>query len=905
MIITAKLVAIGFGLVLTAFTVSTAKLSETINYRLPDSVYPINYDIYLHPDIATGNFSGQLRILVNTTSATNQIKLHSNKLQITNVYLDNTNSATIDVKQFYLDTVREFLVVNLSEELPAGRAFILGILFEGNMAGKIVGLYSSSYAKADGSKKVIATSKFEPTYARLAFPCFDEPAMKATFEITLVYPKDGNYHALSNMDISHESNQGNYVEAFFNKSVPMSTYLTCFIVSDFANKSVEIDTKGIGNSFILRAFAPQEKLEKIDFALSVAKTVLEYYIQYFQIEYPLAKMDIVAVPDFVTGAMENWGLVTYRETSLLYEEGVSSSKNRQSVAGTIAHEFAHMWFGNLVTMKWWNDLWLSEGFASYIEYKGVDAKFPEWKMRDQFVITTLQDVLTLDSTLGSHPIIQAVANPDQITAVFDTIPYSKGSSIIRMLEDFIGEKNFQQAVTNYLNAYKFKNAVTDDFLTEIDKLNLGFEVKAIMNTWTEQMGLPVVEVEQVSNTLFKLTQRRFFTNPDDYNGVYDDSPFNYTWSIPITYKTNDSNDVVREFFYYNQKELLINLSSASEWIKFNYDQIGYYRVNYPVALWNKLSDQLKTDPNKFSVSDRAGLLNDVFSLADATQLSYDIALNIMEYLAKETEYVPWTVASSKLTSLKDKFIYTDIYGNYTKYALELIEPIYKSVAWNVGVDHLQNRLRVAILSAACSLGLEDCLTEAAQRLNAWLIYPTQRPYPDTRTTIYNYGMQSSGNENSWKNMWELYLSETDASERRKLMGGLASIQVPGILSNLIKLIWDENNVRGQDYFTYLIYISTNPVGESIVWDYVREHWLDLVDRFGLNNRDLGAMIPSITGRFSNQTKYEEMVKFFTKYPEAGAGAAARVSALENVKNNIAWLANNKQNIGVWLKEHLK
>ena len=234
---------------------------------------------------------------------------------------------------------------------------------------------------------------------------------------------------------------------------------------------------------------------------------------------------MAAIPDFVSGAMEHWGLVTYRETALLFDEGVSSTANTQRVAGVIAHEFAHMWFGNLVTMDWWNDLWLNEGFASYIENKGIDAKFPDWKMQDQFIISTLHGVLSLDATLGAHPIVQTVENPDQITEIFDTITYSKGSSIIRMLEDFLGADNFQRGVTNYLDTFKFGNAVTDDFLTVLDELNLGIDVKSIMRTWTEQMGLPVVEVEQISDTQYRLTQKRFFSNPVDYEGVYNDSPF--------------------------------------------------------------------------------------------------------------------------------------------------------------------------------------------------------------------------------------------------------------------------------------------------------------------------------------------------------------------------------------------
>ncbi|KAH8312017.1 hypothetical protein KR044_009049 [Drosophila immigrans] len=968
MIITAKLVAIGLGVALTAFTVSTIVLAvqksnlkddlrdaqekidqleagfattptttapttaapgpttpgsstvepgttvapEKIDYRLPTALTPTNYDLYLHPDIETGLFSGRETINITVNEATDQIVLHSLYLEIQNPSVYQSAGAPVVIKDYTFESVKEFLIINLSGKLTVGSYILLTLDFSGNMASKIVGLYSSSYLKADESRKWIATSKFEPTYARQAFPCFDEPALKATFEITLVHPTSGNYHALSNMNADIEIDQGTYTEVLFAKSVPMSTYLACFIVSDFEAKSVSIDTKGIGSPFVMGVYATPEQIDKVDFALTVGKGVIEYYIDYFQIEYPLPKLDMAAIPDFVSGAMEHWGLVTYRETSLLYEAATSSTVNKQRIASVIAHEFAHMWFGNLVTMDWWNDLWLNEGFASFIEYLGVDSVFPTWQMasrknrnrgkkrreRDQFIVSTLHAVFTLDGTLGSHPIIQKVENPDQITEIFDTITYSKGSSLVRMLEDFLGETIFRTAVTNYLNEYKYKNAVTDNFFTEIDKLELDYNVTDIMLTWT--MGLPVVTITKVSDTEYKLTQKRFLSNPNDYDAVHEASEFNYRWSIPITYTTSANAAVQREWFYYDQSEITIKVPSAVQWIKFNHDQVGYYRVNYDAALWQTLANQLVSTPSSFSAGDRASLLNDAFALADSTQLPYDVAFEMTKYLAKEEDYVPWSVAASKLTSLKRTLYYTSSFVKYKKYATALIEPIYTALTWTVGEDHLNNRLRVTALGAACSLGLEACLTEVGEQFNSWLAAPTKRPNPDVRDTVYYYGMQSVGNQEIWETVWELFVNEADASEKSKLMYGLAAVQEPWLLQRYINLAWNEDYVRGQDYFTCLTYISANPMGESLVWDYVRENWLQLVTRFGLNERYLGNLIPSITARFNTQTKLEEMEHFFAKYPEAGAGTAARVRALETVKNNIVWLAENLESVDAWL-----
>ncbi|XP_037899330.1 glutamyl aminopeptidase-like, partial [Glossina fuscipes] len=672
--------------------------------------------------------------------------------------------------------------------------------------------------------------------------------------------------------------------------------------SDFDHKSVSIETNGIGKNFEMRAFATPEQVDKIQFALEVGKAVIEYYINYFQIEYPLPKLDMAAIPDFVSGAMEHWGLVTYRETALLYDEIVSSTENKQRIASVIAHEFAHMWFGNLVTMMWWNDLWLNEGFAKYIENKGVEAKFPEWGMQDQFVTKTLHEALSLDGTLAAHPIIQTVTNPDQITEIFDTITYSKGASIIRMLEDFLGPENFQRAVTNYLNKFKYRNAVTDDFLTEIDNLNLGIDVKTIMGTWTEQMGLPVVNVEQLDAVTWRLTQKRFFSNPQDYDGVYDDSPFDYKWSIPITYKTSADNRVQREWFSYDQNEVVIILPQKVEWIKFNYDQVGYYRVNYPAEMWRTLASKLSETPTTFSVTDRACLLNDAFSLADSTQLKYDLALDMTKYLIEETDFVPWSVAAGKLTSLRRVLMFTNSSEQFSDYARDLIKPIYLTVGWNADPsdDHLNNRLRVVVLSSACSVGLPDCLTEASKRFKEWIKNPAQLPHPDIRNTVYYYGMMETNSEDYWHQMWQLFVAEKDANEKSNLMYGLAGIQKPLIIRRYVELAWNEYYVRRQDYLTCIQYIVSNPVGESIVWDYVREHWPDLEKRFGLNERTVGNMILSVTERFSTATKLEEIKNFFERYPEVAGGVSVR-RVLEIVNTNIAWLETNLKIIRYWLR----
>lgn len=336
-------------------------------------------------------------------------------------------------------------------------------------------------------------------------------------------------------------------------------------------------------------------------------------------------------------------------------------------------------------MKWWSDLWLNEGFASYIEFKGIASAWPDWKMEDQFTVDTMHSIMTLDATLGSHPIVVGVETPDQITEIFDGITYNKGASIIRMIEDFIGAEKFQDGVSAYLKANEFKNADSNDLLLHLEG-KIDQDVNAIVNTWIRQKGLPVVTVVR-DGTNFRLTQKRFLTDADNENKETVQSEYNYKWSIPITYVTSeDPAEVKREWFLHTMNEVLIPVNDTVNWIKFNKDQVGYYRVKYDVSMWQALNQALENNVNTLSVLDRAHLLNDAFSLAEALQIPYDTALTMTRYLKAETHFVPWDVASSKLKSIKSLLYYTEHFPKFKQYAVQLVDSAYESIVWDVDPD---------------------------------------------------------------------------------------------------------------------------------------------------------------------------------------------------------------------------
>ncbi|XP_035897099.1 glutamyl aminopeptidase isoform X2 [Anopheles stephensi] len=884
---------------------TTTANPDVVNYRLPDANVPLHYDLQLHPDLEKDTFSGTVTITIHTVRANDQVVLHSHLLDLGQIRLKCLNDSSYSYINSNYDDKLDFLKLNLNKMLLQDYISELTINFSGKLDAGIVGFYSSSYSDQNGSKVKIATSKFEPTFARQAFPCFDEPHLKAEYTIHMIHPSGDGYEALSNMNVSAivpDEPAAGLTTTTFERSVKMSTYLVVFIVSDFLHKEVLI-TPVHGNAFPLRVYATPFQQDNTAFALATARTIIEYYVRYFGIAYPLPKLDMAAIPDFVSGAMETWGLVTYRETSILYNAATSSTANKQRVAGVIAHELAHMWFGNLVTMQWWNELWLNEGFASYIEYKGMHEAYPDWGIEEQFIIDDLHGVLNLDATLGSHPIVMSVENPNQITEIFDTITYSKGASVIRMLEDFVTPAVFQQGVTRYLTKLAFSNSVSEDLMRELDELVTEVSVSSVMDTFTKQKGLPVVTVTE--NALqYVLRQQRFLA--DQAANETEASPFGYRWYIPVTYvaNTDTAGDAPRRIWFPNDRnEVVIDKPPGSNWIKLNYRQIGYYRVNYPVAMWEQFGEALLQNVNTFTIGDRTGLLNDAFALADASLLAYNHALDLTRYLSKETEYVPWAAIASKLKTIRNLLYNYQSYDHITSYTQTLVSEVVQSVGWDVPVngDHMKNLLRTAVLDLACSFGHPGCLSEASRRFLGWL-NNGDVIHPDLRSVVYTYGIQSGVSVADWDKVLQRYRDENDANEKTKLMVALASYPDQRTMRRFLDLSWDTALIRTQDQLSCIQYIASNRHGEQAAWEHVRENWPRLVARFGIGERNLGRMIPSITGRFTTRARLTELEDFFARYPEAGAGATARRQALETIQNNISWLERNEANVAEWLKD---
>ncbi|XP_069101890.1 uncharacterized protein [Argopecten irradians] len=889
---------------------------DVTDVRLPRSLKPFLYELDIFPDIYKSDpqdfeFSGTVIIHITCEEATDNITLHSHLLTIDEdsvVVTSGSGAAGPNVVKISYDLERQFMMIDLDNELQAGNNYTLGIDFKGPLKDDMVGLYYSTYQR--GNETVyIATTQMEPTDARKTFPCFDEPNLKAQFKITV--SRKPELISLSNMQIERrEARDADLIADHYYVSPIMSTYLVAFVVCDFAE--INGTTK---NGIYYGALAPRELIDQAEFALDVGIDTITLYEEFFDIKFPLKKQEMIAIPDFAAGAMENWGLITYRETAMLYEPGVSSESNKQRVTTVITHELAHQWFGNLVTLDWWDDLWLNEGFATFVEYFGADHKFPDWTYFDIFTTSELQRAFGFDALVTSHPLFAPVANPDQINEVFDAISYSKGASVIRMMRFFCGDRTFQLGIQTYLKDREYKNAVHDDLWAAMEKQvkaeGGNLEVKNIMNTWILQMNYPVVTLTKVSNTQLRATQKRFLTNPNATDTGRFVSPYNYTWSIPatITFKSNvNFNQTSADIYWHHNKQDDITLRKPmqdGDWFLANVQQYGFYRVNYDSDNWAALTSQLKTDHKVIHTINRGQLINDAWNLANAGELPLEIALDMMDYLKDELDYIPWHAALEQMGYADEMLMRTDLYGDFTEVIGNLVSKAFESVGLR-GRDnegHLEKMLRISMSSQACGYGVAECVRTAIDMFQEWMVDPGNNKIdPDVKQAVYCTGI-SKGGILEWDFLYSQYKSSDNAAEKKRILYSLSCSKEPWILSKYLDLSLDSNEVKKQDASYVIIYVSGHSIGRDLAWNFVRANWNILLTEFGGGSFSFSNLISGITNSFNTEFYLQQLRDFKLENPDMGSGTRAYEQAVEKTESNIQWLLKNKETIRRWLGDN--
>ena len=800
------------------------------------------------------------------------------------------------------------IMKQLSNEF--GLALVLHINFRMEVSSQhLEGIYSSSWSQ-DGVARTIVSSQFEATAARKAFPCFDEPAYKANFSVVLGCTECSSMAMLSNMPTQgtqpgspwaaatsssialFRSTPGSRITSF-QPTLPMSTYLLAITIGDLEARSRTISYQGKPTTVSVWTTIGSRDLGS--YALEAGAGVLEYYQSYFGIGFPLPKCDMVAIPNFAAGAMENWGLVLYRETALLVNESLSSDQDRERVAVVVAHELAHQWFGNLVSMKWWNDLWLNEGFASFTEFLGTNHIDPSFKIWNQFLNSDVIPALEIDGLrTASHMLHQpesVVQTPGEIEELFDTIDYEKGASVVSMVSKYVdrvhGANAWRASIRSYLNEHAFGNAQASDLWNAVATYTNDPRVVDRFNTWTLQEGYPLVVVGAAAATQRTLTQTQFF----NYK-LTDEFISHRSWWLPITYticeKDSDACVAVRSlnFDSIDSSIKLVQVENgADHCLKVNVDQEGFYRVTYDVANWQCLAHRFL----RFSNNDRAGLIDDVFSIAYIGRAPYTVAKEFADKAKHDLSLSTWKPLLSHLLSIQRKVAGQSqtCQDNVKQYIQGIVGPAADQLGLiaQPGDDHSTILLRSLISRVAVLVGHQATI-DAARSMYSSL--SPSKISPDIQNTIFR-AVVMYGDESDFQLMKNMYLSSNFAAEKQKYLSALAYTRTPSLIQQTLDLSIS-NDVKSQDTVGVIAAVASTESGRSLAWEFTKKHWVLLNRRYGAGGFALTRLVKS-AGYFYTQTKLDEVSQFYSTHPvPAAARAVSQIK--ESIAGSLVWVQNH-------------
>ncbi|XP_059468459.1 puromycin-sensitive aminopeptidase isoform X2 [Neocloeon triangulifer] len=851
--------------------------------RLPKVVRPKHYDLFLQPDLQAFTFNGNTKISVQVSSATEKIILNSIDLSLKEVIYTPEGGVSTPATQVALSTEEETATLTFQPPIQPGVGSLF-ISFTGELNDKMKGFYRSQYT----SQKVISVAAVTylcPTSARRMFPCFDEPSIKSTFSISIL---SSARTVLSNMPVASEEGQGENRLVKFERTPIMSTYLVAVVVGEF-DYVEDVSSDGIK----VRVYTPLGKKEQGKFALHVATKVLPHYKEYFQVAYPLPKIDLIAIADFSAGAMENWGLVTYRETCLLVDSENTSAVRKQWIALVVGHELAHQWFGNLVTMEWWTHLWLNEGYASFVEFLCVEHLFPEYDIWTQFVTDTYVRALELDCLENSHPIEVPVGHPSEIDEIFDDISYNKGASVIRMLHRYIGDEDFRKGMNLYLTRHQFGNAETEDLWAALEEAS-GKPVKDVMSSWTKQKGFPVISIssqQKGDSRELQLIQRQFCAAGD----CKDESAL---WLVPITLSTAKEPDKVAQNFVFDTKSKTITLENVSEndWVKVNPGTVGFYRTRYSPEMLSQLIPAIKS--KTLPPLDRLGLLDDVFAMVQAGHTDTTEVLRLMLAFAEgEENFTVWSNVSSCLGKLDSLFDYADdCKGPFRVYAKNLLSNIYLKLGWDPkpGESHLDTLLRSLVIGRLGWLGHEDIVNEARIRFEKHISGEQQLP-ADLRSPVYRTVL-AAGDAATFDTMLKLYRSTDLQEEKDRISRGLGALKDQKLLQQVLDFAMSDE-VRSQDTIFVVGSVASSRDGRNLAWAFLKKHLQTFTDRYQ-GGFLIARLVKMVTENFASEDAAKEVEQFFATSPVPGTERTVQQS-VETIRLNTAWLNRDQAKISAF------
>jgi puromycin-sensitive aminopeptidase len=766
-------------------------------FRLPRHAAPTHYDIHLELDLETFTFVGTVGIDLEVIEAVDSLVLNAAEVEIKAATLSNG----IEITEIAYDAEKERATLHLGSTVAPG-GYRLELEHSGIINDQLRGLYRSVYRDAEGVEHPLATSQCQSTDARRVFPCWDEPDFKATYQTTMVVAEGleaySNTAELERVDIGDGR-----VEFRFDKTMKMSTYLLAFIAGPF-----EATEPRVVRDTPIRIIVPKGNVHLTDIAMENAVFCFEYLSDYYGIPYPGDKLDHIAIPDFAAGAMENVGLITYRDAYLVIDPAKASQSELQNCLDVIGHEIAHQWFGNLVTMAWWEGAWLNEAFASFMELKATDAMRPEWKRWLAFAGLEVPWAMGTDQLKSTRPIEFEVTAPEEVDQMFDAITYGKGSAVLHMIDEFVGVENFRKGVDGYLRKHEYANTVTNDLWEGLDGAS-EYPVSEIMNTWVYQRGFPQIDVKTVNGGV-RLSQRRYLVIPDETDTTI--------WKVPVQLRGEADGKPFEIKFLLEEDDGFVALDGTIDWVVANAGGYGFYRTSYSDDLFGALLEHV----DSLGDNERHALVSDTLGFVRNGQLSTNNFLDLVAQFTDEDEQAIWSVITGGLGLVEHHALDEEARQGFEEFVSHLVGPALDRLSWDVkeSDSDLDRKLRGDLIATMGNLARDEATVERCRGLVVDLLAGESLD-PEVATAALAVYARNGGAE-EYETLWRVYQESTTPLEQVRYLRSVATVATEQeALTTLDKVV--SGDVRAQDGFWVFARLLMGKAGPS-VWERSRERW---------------------------------------------------------------------------------
>jgi aminopeptidase N len=841
--------------------------------KLPKDVVPLSYDIHLKPNVEKLTFAGSETVVLDVRKPVKTITLNVNTMTIASAKLLGTDGKIEQDPRVAVDPKEETATLAFDTEIPSGRHQI-SVEFAGKINEAPMGLYYARYQEERSSaKRIMLGTDMEPSDARRMLPCWDEPSFRAKFRLTATVP--ANFTAISNMPVESEKKTSGGKEVRFAETPPMSSYLIVFCASELDAIYGEADGVKIG------VVTTKGKAETGRYALESAEKILKYYNEYFGEKYPLPKLDLIAVVSGNFGAMENWGGITFQESNLLFDPAKSSQLTKQNIFGGIAHEIAHMWFGDLVTMAWWDNLWLNEGFASWMATKCSDHFNPQWHiwLRSN---AGKQLAMTTDALAATHPIQQPVKTESQAQSAFDEITYQKGQSFLRMLESYLGEQDFRAGIRSYIRAHRLSNSTTADLWNALSESSRK-PVAAIAASWTEQPGLPLVLMKSTESGV-TASQERFT--------VHQKSPKPLEWKIPIAYRDVSSTTSPPKVFLLEQKSATLPDVQPSQNVKLNAGDVGYFRTRYDSGHFEKLRSLAAHLPE----ADKVNLVSDIWALVEANRAPISDYFKLVDGLREDNSLALWEQITATLSAIDFLYLGNNERAAFQAYGRRLIRPVFDRVGWEPkrGEQVADGLLRAKLIAELSEFSDEDVIAGARERFKKFLTDPNMLP-PHLRPAVLDV-VGRYADQKTWDKLHELGLKTQSLEEKGNFYHAMATALNPELAKGTLPLSLTDELPASRAIFL-VVWVARDGEQPEIAWKFAQ------ANREKLDSK-LGAMaavrfVPYLMRGFSEAQHAADLETYAQKYMPAKSEVE---KAAEEIRFNADLKARIIPEIHKWLSQ---